>query len=147
MVRNSLKFVNWKQRKEVAADLKAIYTSTTVEAGEQRLTEFEEKWNQTLAPIGLSWRRNWERIIPFFGYPPEIKNVIYTTNAIESINMSLRKITKNRGSFPSNGSLAEGQFFTTNEKTGGSPNSHLSCALTTKTKWRVTTMVRSVCWA
>ena len=107
MVRHSLKFVNWKQRKEVAADLKAIYTSTTVEAGEQRLTEFEEKWNQTLAPIGQSWRRNWERIIPFFGYPPEIRKVIYTTNAIESINMSLRKITKNRGSFPSDDSLAK----------------------------------------
>ena len=107
MVRHSLKFVNWRQRKEVAADLKAIYTSTTVEAGEQRLTEFEEKWNQTLAPIGQSWRRNWERIIPFFGYPPEIRKVIYTTNAIESINMSLRKITKNRGSFPSDDSLAK----------------------------------------
>jgi transposase-like protein len=107
MVRNSLKFVNWKQRKEVAADLKAIHTSTTVEAGEQRLTEFEEKWNQTLAPIGLSWRRNWERIIPFFSYPPEIRKVVYTTNAIESINMSLRKITTNRGSFPSDDSLAK----------------------------------------
>ncbi len=107
MVRHSLKFVNWKQRKEVAADLRAIYTSTTVESGEQRLTEFEEKWNQTLAPIGQSWRRNWERIIPFFSYPQEIRKVIYTTNAIESINMSLRKITKNRGSFPSDDSLAK----------------------------------------
>ena len=63
--------------------------------------------SQTLAPIGQSWRRNWERIIPFFGYPPEIRKVIYTTNAIESINMSLRKITKNRGSFPSDDSLAK----------------------------------------
>ena len=107
MVRHSLKFVNWKQRKEVAADLRAIYTSTTVEAGEQRLAEFEEKWNQTLAPIGQSWRRNWERIIPFFSYPPEIRKVAYTTNAIESIKMSLRKITKNRGSFPSDDSLAK----------------------------------------
>ncbi|MBE1426973.1 putative transposase [Desulfomicrobium macestii] len=107
LVRHSLKFVNWKQRKEVAADLRAIYTSTTVESGEQRLTEFEEKWNQTLAPIGQSWRKNWERIIPFFSYPQEIRKVIYTTNAIESINMSLRKITKNRGSFPSDDSLAK----------------------------------------
>ena len=107
MVRNSLKFVSWKQRKEVAADLKAIYSSTTAEAAEQRLTEFEHKWDSSLAPIGLSWRRNWERIIPFFSYPPEIRKVIYTTNAIESINMSLRKITKNRGSFPSDDSLAK----------------------------------------
>jgi len=96
MVRHSLKFVNWKQRKEVV-----------VEAGEQRLAKFEEKWNQTPTPIGQSWRRNWERVIPFFGYPPEIRKVIYTTNAIESINMSLRKITKNRGSFPSDDSLAK----------------------------------------
>jgi len=107
LVRHSLKFVNWKQRKEVAADLRAIYTSTTVESGEQRLTEFEEKWNQTLAPIGQSWRKNWERIIPFFSYPQEIRKVIYTTNAIESINMSLRKITKNLGSFPNGDSLAK----------------------------------------
>ena len=107
MVRNSLKFVSWKQRKEVAADLKAIYSSTTAESAEQRLTEFEHKWDSSLAPIGLSWRRNWERIIPFFSYPPEIRKVIYTTNAIESINMSLRKITKNRGSFPSDDSLAK----------------------------------------
>ena len=107
MVRNSLKFVSWKQRKEVAADLKAIYGSTTAEAGEQRLTEFEQKWGDSHAPIGQSWRRNWQQIIPFFGYPPEIRKVIYTTNAIESINMSLRKITKNRGSFPSDDALAK----------------------------------------
>ena len=94
MVRNSLKYVSWKQRKEVAADLRAIYTSATAEAAEQRLTEFEQKWDATLAPIGQSWRRNWSRIIPFFAYPPEIRKVIYTTNAIESLNMSLRKITK-----------------------------------------------------
>jgi len=65
MGRHSLKFVNWEQRKEIAADLKAIYTSTTVEAGEQRLTEFEEKLNQTLTPVGQSWRRNWARSFRF----------------------------------------------------------------------------------
>ena len=105
MVRNSLKYVSWKQRKEVAADLRAIYTSATAEAAEQRLTEFEQKWDGTLAPIGQSWRRNWSRIIPFFAYPPEIRKVIYTTNAIESLNMSLRKITKNRGAFPNDDAL------------------------------------------
>lgn len=105
MVRHSLKYVSWKQRKEVAADLKAIYRSPTAEQGETELTAFEEKWDKTHPSIGQSWRRNWERITPFFGYPPEIRKVIYTTNAIESLNMSLRKVTKNRGSFPNDESM------------------------------------------
>jgi putative transposase len=100
MVRNSLNFVPWKMQKEVAADLKLIYTSSTVELAEQRLTDFEGKWDKDYQSIGLSWRRNWARIIPFFDYPPEIRKVIYTTNAIESINMSLRKVIKTRSSFP-----------------------------------------------
>jgi putative transposase len=105
LVRHSLNYVSWKLRNEVADDLKRIYQSATVEAAEAKLTEFEEKWNATHAPIAQSWRRNWPRIIPFFDYPPEIRKVIYTTNAIESVNMSLRKITKNRGSFPSDEAL------------------------------------------
>ena len=105
LVRHSLNYVSWKLRKQVAEDLKAIYTAATGEAAETRLTEFERKWDATHAPIGQSWRRNWTRIIPFFAYPPEIRKVIYTTNAIESVNMSLRKITKNRGSFPSDEAL------------------------------------------
>jgi len=100
MVRNSLNFVAWKMQKEIAADLKLIYTSATVELAEQRLTEFEGKWDKDYQAIGLSWRRNWPRVIPFFDYPPEIRKVIYTTNAIESINMSLRKVIKTRSSFP-----------------------------------------------
>ena len=100
MVRNSLNFVPWKMQKEVAADLKLIYTSATVELAEQRLADFEKKWDQDYQSIGLSWRRNWARVIPFFDYPPEIRKVIYTTNAIESINMSLRKVIKTRSSFP-----------------------------------------------
>ncbi|MFX6803756.1 transposase, partial [Acinetobacter baumannii] len=86
---------------EVAADLRLIYQSATAEEAELRLGEFEEKWDAEYLPIGQSWRRNWSRLIPFFDYPPEIRKVIYTTNAIESVNMSLRKLTKNRGSFPS----------------------------------------------
>jgi putative transposase len=105
MVRHSLNYVSWKRRAEVATDLKRIYTSATVEEAEQRLTEFEAKWDKEYPPIGQSWRRNWSRLIPFFDYPPEIRKVIYTTNAIESVNMSLRKITKNRGSFPSDEAL------------------------------------------
>jgi putative transposase len=105
MVRNSLNYVSWKMRAEVAADLKRIYTSATVDEAEQMLGEFEDKWDDSYLPISQSWRRNWSRIIPFFDYPPEIRKVIYTTNAIESVNMSLRKITKNRGSFPSDEAL------------------------------------------
>ena len=105
MVRNSLNFVAWKMRAEVAADLKRIYTASTADEAELRLGEFEDKWDDTYLPISQSWRRNWARIIPFFDYPPEIRKVIYTTNAIESVNMSLRKITKNRGSFPSDEAL------------------------------------------
>lgn len=105
MVRNSLKYVSWKQRKEVAADLKAIYQAPTDEQAEMNLTAFETKWNESHPSIGQSWRRNWERIRPFFAYSPEIRKVIYTTNAIESMNMSLRKVTKNRGSFPNDESM------------------------------------------
>ena len=105
LVRHSLKFVSWKMRKEVAADLRRIYTSATAGEAERQLAAFEEKWDGAYPPISQSWRRNWARIIPFFDYPPEIRKVIYTTNAIESVNMSLRKITKNRGSFPSDEAL------------------------------------------
>lgn len=105
LVRHSLNYVSWKLRKQVAEDLKTIYTAPTAEQAELELTEFERKWDATHAPIGQSWRRHWTRIIPFFAYPPEIRKVIYTTNAIESVNMSLRKITKNRGSFPSDEAL------------------------------------------
>ena len=100
MVRHSLNFVGWKERKQVAADLRQIYSATTVEQAEMALGEFEQKWDEKFASIGQSWRRNWPRLTPFFDYPPDIRKVIYTTNAIESINMSLRKITKTRSSFP-----------------------------------------------
>ena len=100
MVRHSLNYVSWKDRSAVAADLKHIYTSATVEEAELRLAEFETQWDGQYLPISQSWRRNWSRLSPFFDYPADIRKVIYTTNAIESVNMSLRKITKTRGSFP-----------------------------------------------
>lgn len=105
MVRHSLNYVSWKVRKEVATDLKAIYASSTVDQANTALDTFQERWGQDYPSIGQSWRRNWSRITPFFDYPPEIRKVIYTTNAIESVNMSLRKVTKNRGSFPNDESL------------------------------------------
>ena len=100
MVRNSLNYVGWNKRKEVAADLRLVYSAATIDEAEQALADFEDKWNNAYPPIALSWRNNWQRIIPFFDYPPEIRRIIYTTNAIESVNMSLRKVSKNRGSFP-----------------------------------------------
>jgi putative transposase len=100
LVRNSLNYVGWNKRKEVAADLRRIYTAATVDEAEQHLVAFEEKWNNAYPSIAKSWRNHWERVIPFFAFPPEIRKIIYTTNAIESVNMSLRKVTKNRSSFP-----------------------------------------------
>ena len=105
MVRHSLNYVSWKMRKAVAADLRSVYAATTLEAARAALDAFEQQWGSDYPPIVQSWRRNWDRITPFFDYPPEVRRIIYTTNAIESVNMSLRKITKNRGSFPSDEAL------------------------------------------
>jgi putative transposase len=101
MVRGSLSYVGWKERKAVAADLKNIYRASTVEEAERQLEEFAQKWDRRYPSISAMWRRNWLGIIPFFQFPPEIRKIIYTTNAIESLNMSLRKVLKTRGSFPS----------------------------------------------
>ena len=105
MVRHSLNYVSWKMRKAVASDLRSVYAATTLEAARAALDAFEQQWGSDYPPIVQSWRRNWDRITPFFDYPPEVRRIIYTTNAIESVNMSLRKITKNRGSFPSDEAL------------------------------------------
>ena len=100
MVRNSLRFVPWKDKKAVVADLKTIYTATNAEEARENLKAFRSKWNEKYPTIADSWERNWEGLIPFLSYPDYIRKAIYTTNAIESLNRSLRKISKNRGSFP-----------------------------------------------
>jgi len=100
LVRASLNYVNWKERKQVAADLKAIYRAGTEPQAELELKDFMAKWGNKYQAIGRLWKENWERVIPFFEFPPEIRRVIYTTNAVESLHMSLRKIIKTRGSFP-----------------------------------------------
>lgn len=89
----------------MAEDLKAIYRATTVEEAEMSLEAFAGKWDAELPTISKSWRLNWERVIPFLSYPEEIRRVIYTTNAIESVNSSIRKVIKNRGSFPNEESV------------------------------------------
>lgn len=100
LVRASLNYVSWKRRKEVAVDLRKIYRAATEAEAELRLGEFECKWDSVYPMVSQIWRRNWEHVRPFFAHPEEIRKAIYTTNAIESLNMSLRKIIKTRGSFP-----------------------------------------------
>ena len=100
MVRNSLKFVSYKDRKKIASDLKLVYRAATVEQAKAELEKFANTWDKRYPMISQSWINNWDRVIPFFDYPEEIRKVIYTTNAIESLNNSLRKVTKNRNSFP-----------------------------------------------
>ena len=100
-IRNSLNFVSYKDRKAVAADLKPVYTAATAEEALSQLELFAEKWDRKYPLIAKSWKANWLRIEPMFQFPAEIRRAIYTTNVIESINMSLRKITKTRAAFPS----------------------------------------------
>jgi len=100
MVRASLNYVNWKERVAVVADLKLIYRASTEQEAERRLAEFALKWDKKYPSIGALWRRNWEGIAPFFQFPEPIRKIVYTTNAIESLNMSLRKAIKTRGAFP-----------------------------------------------
>ncbi len=101
LMRHSLSYVSHKDRKEVAQALKDIYQAATAEAAEQQLGEFEAAWATRYPLIVRSWRANWARITPMFGYPSEVRRAIYTTNTIESLNMTLRKIIKNRALFPS----------------------------------------------
>ncbi len=98
-VRNSLKFVSWKERKEVAADLRKIYQSATRDLAEKELSNFRAKWDSKHPIIGEQWERNWEKLSVLYSYPKEIRRAIYTTNAIESLNHSLRKVLKNKRPF------------------------------------------------
>lgn len=100
MVRHSLNYVPHTDKKAVAADLKSIYSADTVELAAEKLDDFELTWDDAYPAIVKSWRANWEKIIPFFDYPKDIRKVIYTTNIIESLNRTLRKAVKNRGHFP-----------------------------------------------
>jgi putative transposase len=111
-VRNSLKYVSWKWRKEVTEDLKLIYTAATVGETEMQLEAFARKWDEQLPTIGKSWWQNWERLIPFLSYPAEIRRVIYTKNVIESVNSSLRKVMKNHASFPTEGAVIKLMYLT-----------------------------------
>jgi transposase-like protein len=104
-LRNSFKYVPWKDRKAVAKDLRAIYGAVTLAEAEEALERFSENWDAKYPAISPSWRAEWERLTVFFDYSPEIRKVIYTTNAIESLNYSLRRMLKTRGSFPNDDSI------------------------------------------
>lgn len=102
LIRNSLDFASWKDRKLLAAGLKPVYTAPSAEAAALALDEFERgPWGQKYPTVVASWRRAWDRVIPFFAFPPAVRRVVYTTNAIESLHSQLRKIIKTRGHFPS----------------------------------------------
>jgi len=105
MVRNSVKYVSYKDLKEVTADLKKIYTSATEEIAHFELKQFASKWDNKYPVISDIWQRNWSGIVPFFAFPAEIRKVIYTTNVIESVNRQIRKIIKNKGVFPDDKSI------------------------------------------
>jgi putative transposase len=100
LIRNSLAFVSWKDRKAIMPGLKAIYRAENADVALLRLDEFEAEWGKRYPAIGAAWRRAWDNVIPFFAFAPGIRKMIYTTNAVEALHRSLRKIIKNRGSFP-----------------------------------------------
>ncbi len=105
MIRNSTKFVSYKDLKAVCRDLKEVYSAINAESGHEALEEFGRKWNDKYPMIQASWERNWNDLTEFFNYPKDIRRAIYTTNAIESLNFSLRKVTKNKSSFPDDDSI------------------------------------------
>ncbi len=107
MIRNSLRFVSYKDRKSVAKDIKPIYTAANREAAESALTAFENKWGRRYEMISSSWRTSWERVVPFLDFPPEVRRLIYTTNQIEAVNSSLRKLLQHRGHFPDDQSVTK----------------------------------------
>jgi putative transposase len=100
LIRASMRYVSWKDRKAMTAALRPIYTAPTVQAAELAFTEFRDEWGTRAAGAVAAWERAWEEFTPFLAFAPEIRKVIYTTNLIESINFQLRKVTKARGSFP-----------------------------------------------
>src|SRR6202021_2508224 len=102
LIRNSLDFVSWKDRKPVVAELRKIYRAADAEAGRKALEAFEDgSWGRKYAAIGQIWRRQWEQIIPFFAFAPAVRKIVYTTNAIEALNAKLRRAVRARGHFPS----------------------------------------------
>ena len=115
MVRNSMKFVPWRDYKEVAGDLKQVYQSATEDEALRELDQVEEKWRVKYPLITHSWRQNWDNLNTLFAYPPEIRKAIYTTNAIESLNSVIRKVIKKRKLFPHDDAAKKVVYLATRE--------------------------------
>jgi len=108
LLRNSMEFVSWKDRKALATALKGIYRAVDAKAAEAALTAFEAgPWGQRYPAIAQSWRRVWSEVIPFFGFPDEVRRIVYTTNAIEALNSKIRRAVRTRGHFPSDDAAAK----------------------------------------
>ena len=100
MIRNSTRLISWKDRKQVARDLKPIYTAVDRDAAESALADFDQAWGQQYPAVTQSWRTNWERVVPFLAFAPDLRRILYTTNAIESFNARVRKLVNGKGHFP-----------------------------------------------
>ncbi len=114
-IRNSLRYVSWKERKSMAKDLRKIYEAATEQDGATALDEFAEKWDKRYPHISASWRSNWDEIVTFFKFPPEIRTMVYTTNPIESLNRMIKKVTKNKAIFPNDQALIKQVFLAVQE--------------------------------
>ena len=114
-IRNSCRYVVWKEKKEFTADLKNIYNAPTKEAAEMELDNFEQKWGAKYPYAIRSWRNNWEELTVFFDFPVEIRKIIYNTNLIENLNGKIRKYTKNKLSFPNDDALKKSVYLAINE--------------------------------
>ena len=114
-IRNSCRYVVWKELKEFTADMKEIYTAVNREQAQSALEYFEEKWGEKYRYAVQSWRRNWDELTAFFDFPPEIRTIIYTTNIIENLNGNIRKYTKNKLSFPTDDALKKSVYLAISE--------------------------------
>jgi transposase-like protein len=114
-IRNSLRYVSWKERKPMAKDLRRIYEAATEKEGAAALEEFSEKWDKRYPHISASWRTNWDEIVTFFKYPPEIRTMVYTTNPIESLNRKIKKVAKNKSIFPNDQALIKQVYLAVEE--------------------------------
>jgi len=117
VIRNSTKYVGYKNKKEFCADLKAVYCAPTEEAAMTEFGRLEGKWNEQYPLAVTSWERNWDRISAMYQFTPEIRKLIYTTNPIEGFHRQLRKVTKNRGVFPDDESVFKLLYLATQEVT------------------------------
>lgn len=120
LIRNSLSFCSWKDRKAVVKALRAIYQAENAKTGEQALSAFEDsEWGQKYPAIAQSWRRNWEHVIPFFAFPEAVRRIVYTTNAIEALNSKIRRAVRTRGHFPSDDAAMKLLYLVLDHITGG----------------------------